>query len=119
MVPYFRERHLARDDILSNELVRLQQSHPPKAVLSSSTLLFTHMAAQAIVLSLCMAAETMPGSTEGYVDFVARYRQRAYDATTEIARLSNCLLQHSLFKAIGSPSLCRPLWQFISLIPYT
>jgi hypothetical protein len=105
IAPDFRERHLALDDILSNELVRLQQSYLPESIVSSPTLLFTQMAAQAIVLSLCMAAETMPKGAEGYVDFVARYRQRAHAATKEVARLSNCLLQHSLFKVIGSPKL--------------
>jgi hypothetical protein len=105
MGPDFHERHLALDDILSHELARLQLSYLPGSILSNSMLLFTLMAAQATVLSLCKAAETMLPSSAGYADFVAQYRQRAHAATKEIARLSNCLLQHSLFKVIGSPRL--------------
>lgn len=106
IAPVFRERHLAFDGILSNELVRLQQICFPESIISSSTLLFTQMVAQAIVLSLCIAAETMPKNAEGYGDFVAGYRQRAHTATKELARLSKCLLQHSLFK-VSAPS-CVP-----------
>lgn len=103
----FRERHLAFDAIVSKELERLQRASFAESITSSSTLLFTEMAAQAIVLSLCIAAETMPKNSEGYVDFVRVYRQRAHTATKEIARLSKCLLQHSLFKVIDLSSVAR------------
>ena len=114
----FRERQFALDSIMSNELVRLQQSYFPESMVSDSTLLFTQMVAQATVLSLCMAAELMPKGAEGYADFVAPYRKRAHAAAKAIAGLSNRLLHHSLFKVI-TRSACVARSQIFLVFIYT
>lgn len=94
----FGDRQIALDDLLSQGLLRLQQNYTPESMGSDSTLLFTAMIGQAAILSLCEAAELMPPSAQGYANTLARYRDRATVAAKEIARLSNYILEHSLFK---------------------
>ena len=98
----FGDRQIALDELLSQGLLRLQQNHTPGSLGADSTLLFNAMIGQATILSLCEAAELMPSSTEGYANTLARYRDRATTAAKEIARLSNYILEHSLFKVSSS-----------------
>ncbi len=114
----FCDRHLALDNILFNEFVRLQQSYCPESMLSDPTLLFTQMVAEATAVSLYMAAELMTKGSEGYADFVAPYRKKAHAAAKSIAGLADRLLRHSLFKVI-TRSACVVFRQGFLVLRYT
>ncbi len=114
----FCQRHLALDNILFNESVRLQQSYCPESMVSDPTLLFTQMVAQATAFSLCMAAELVTKGAGGDADFVAPYRKKAHAAAKSIAGLSDRLLRHSLFKVI-TRSACVAFRQVFHALIYT
>lgn len=106
----FWNRHQWIDTILSQKIQILSLNDRYALELMDPMPLFTNMAAQATVLSLCKAIQSVPWETDDYQAVIDEYENRALLAAHEIVTLSKALTHLSCFKASClSPLTSQPL----------
>ena len=96
--PNWLEKHRWLDDILTNRLQILSQYYASSTDSCDPMLLFANIMAQATVISLFTAMESVMWASNEEKMAVEKYQQRAALAAEELVRLAKALTEFHIFK---------------------
>jgi len=106
--PNWLEKHRWLDDILTNRLQILSQYYASSTDSCDPMLLFANIMAQATVISLFTAMESVMWASNEEKMAVEKYQQRAALAAEELVRLAKALTEFHIFKV--RPNYHIPCW---------